>query len=588
MAYKSDPVATVIKKLNSSYFLPAIQREFVWGSDKIISLFDSIMWGYPISSFLFWQLDYENRYKWEVYKFVENATRGVTHNELANVEGVHEPTLVLDGQQRLTALIIGLRGTYTTKKKYRRKNDPDAWEKQRLYLDLLKDPNVGEDDDPTKSRFGFQFFKNEPSNSENRHWFKVGRILDFDDEEHFFTFKQEEKERLPDTVTKGQMSVFERNLDRLYRSVWKDDVIVYYMELNQNYDRVLDIFIRANERGVPLSKSDLLLSMVTSNWREVNAREEIYRFVDRINGDLTRKNNFNKDFIMKSCLVVSDLPVAYRVQNFTNKNLSLIQSNWASIKDAIERGVDLANSFGIDENTLTSHNALIPIIYYLFKNPKITLRGDKPFDVQNAAAVLHWLTMALLNNVFGGSSDSILAGIRTILQKHAAVADFPVNAINAKIAESGRTAYFNTYAIDNFLSITYGGMKTFLALSILYDDNNWGTMSFHQDHIFPRAMFDMSTMLEAGFDQTSWYHYYQLKDKIGNLELLLSRENEEKSSQPFDQWIQTRDTSFKKRHLIPDEPELWKFENYERFIEERERLIKQRLEQLFGPPESKE
>jgi catechol 2,3-dioxygenase-like lactoylglutathione lyase family enzyme len=43
------------------YFLPAIQREFVWKPEQIIELFDSIMRGYPISSFLFWQLKPETR-----------------------------------------------------------------------------------------------------------------------------------------------------------------------------------------------------------------------------------------------------------------------------------------------------------------------------------------------------------------------------------------------------------------------------------------------------------------------------------------------------------------------------------------------
>jgi uncharacterized protein with ParB-like and HNH nuclease domain len=56
---------------------------------------------------------------------------------------------------------------------------------------------------------------------------------------------------------------------------------VYYTETDQDYDRVLDIFVRANEGGTKLSKSDLLLSMVTSSWDGVNAREEIFNFVDR-------------------------------------------------------------------------------------------------------------------------------------------------------------------------------------------------------------------------------------------------------------------------------------------------------------------
>ena len=72
MAYQSDTIATVINRLNTQYFLPAIQREFVWQPEQIIQLFDSIMRGYPISSFLFWELKPENRDKWEIYKFIEN------------------------------------------------------------------------------------------------------------------------------------------------------------------------------------------------------------------------------------------------------------------------------------------------------------------------------------------------------------------------------------------------------------------------------------------------------------------------------------------------------------------------------------
>src|SRR5271167_3348907 len=119
MSYRSESIATAINRMNREYFLPAIQREFVWKPDQIMQLFDSIMRGYPISSFLFWELKPENRDKWQVYKFLDKAQYGGIHNELANKDGVANLTLVLDGQQRLTSLIIGLRGTYVTKKKYK-------------------------------------------------------------------------------------------------------------------------------------------------------------------------------------------------------------------------------------------------------------------------------------------------------------------------------------------------------------------------------------------------------------------------------------------------------------------------------------
>src|SRR3954468_3888595 len=99
MDYKTDSIANIIDRLNSQYFLPAIQREFVWDQNQIIKLFDSIMQNYPIGSFLFWQLKTENYGRWDIYKFIQDH-REYMHNEIANVSSVRDLILVLDGQQR--------------------------------------------------------------------------------------------------------------------------------------------------------------------------------------------------------------------------------------------------------------------------------------------------------------------------------------------------------------------------------------------------------------------------------------------------------------------------------------------------------
>src|ERR1035441_515564 len=109
MGYKAETVSATVSHLNFNFFLPAIQREFVWSTDKVIQLFDSLMRGYPISSFLYWELKPENRDKWQVYRFVENAREDGSHNELANTDGVQQLTLVLDGQQRLTSPHLDIR-----------------------------------------------------------------------------------------------------------------------------------------------------------------------------------------------------------------------------------------------------------------------------------------------------------------------------------------------------------------------------------------------------------------------------------------------------------------------------------------------
>ena len=412
------------------------------------------------------------------------------------------------------------------------------------------------------------------------YWFRIGRILDFDERQKFEAFLDEKDEELSKRgLSRSERKTFERNLDRLYHAVHVDEVIAYYTETDQDYDRVLDIFVRANEGGTKLSKSDLLLSMVTSNWDGVNAREEIFNFVDRVNTQLTRRNDFDKDFIMKSCLVLTDLPVAYKVQNFNNTNLTTIRQHWPRIKKAIEQGVDLANSFGIDRDNLTSANALIPIIYYLFKNPGVSLRGSTPFEARNADWIRRWLIMALLNGVFGGTSDNMLRDIRASLQgMSGAGADFPIDAINITIRKAGRSAEFDDFTLDEMLARTYGQQQTFLALSLLYDDAGWGTMQFHQDHIFASSLFKPKELSTLG--RLDWINK---KDRLGNLCLLLASENTGKQDMPVDEWLESREPGFLKRHLIPDDRALWKFERFPDFLEAREELVRHRLKVLFGP-----
>lgn len=589
MGYESGNIATFINsRLNISHFIPAIQREFVWSPEKIIRLFDSIMRGYPIGSFLFWEITPENKEQIDAYKFIQNHKEGI-HCEKVETYGVLTLTFILDGQQRLTSFLIGLKGSFTIKKKYAHRSNPNAWRKCNLYLNLLKNPKKNntefedsEDDNELGIKYEFRFLEHNPKNDKKHYWFKVGKILDFDSQDRFYEFRSNEKGKLPKGISENSKSIFERNIDCLYRAVWKDDVISYYTERNQDYDRVLDIFVRANESGTKLSKSDLLLSMVTAKWDELNARDEIHQFVDDINNNLTRKNDFNKDFIMKTCLVLCDLSVKYRVENFTNDNLKKIYNNWENIKKSIRECVDLVNYFGIDRENLTSANALIPIVYYLFKHSNLNIRSSSNTSASIIKSLHRWILAALINNVFSGQSDTVLSRTRDILKKFDNHMNFPSKEINKALIKFNKKTYFDEDTINNFLSIEYGKKETFLGLTMLYDEHNWGTIPHHQDHIISKNLFDKKIMNEMGFDRNKQEKYIQLKDSIANLELLTANENLEKYSKDFKEWVSTRDNNFKRKHLIPENPELLKFEHFEDFIIEREKLIRQRLISLFG------
>lgn len=80
------------------YFLPAIQREFVWRPSQITRLFDSLMRGYPINSFLFWQVEEKNKHRFKFYRFINTfRQRYDTHNPEARMDGIRDFLAVLDG-----------------------------------------------------------------------------------------------------------------------------------------------------------------------------------------------------------------------------------------------------------------------------------------------------------------------------------------------------------------------------------------------------------------------------------------------------------------------------------------------------------
>lgn len=141
MAYETSlKIAEVVTDIyKNEYVLPAIQREFVWDTTQIENLFDSLMQDYPIGTFLFWEISEESVGNYQFYKFLNQYNEnGSVHNEKANLKGVKGVTAVLDGQQRLTSLYIGLKGTYAYRLKYKRKNNLSAYPKRKLYLNLVK------------------------------------------------------------------------------------------------------------------------------------------------------------------------------------------------------------------------------------------------------------------------------------------------------------------------------------------------------------------------------------------------------------------------------------------------------------------
>lgn len=567
MEYIPIRVSDIIRQVNRDIFLPAIQREFVWGTDRIERLFDSIMADFPIGSFLYWRLEQKNKDEWPVYEFLRDFDSEDPHNQPANMAGITKDiSLVLDGQQRITSLYIGLKGSH--RYFYYR------WRKTKLYLNLLKPP-VPNEDNPEELTYGFAFREgSEPDDDKSQLWYLVGKILDFEDAEDA---KADMKSQMPN-LTEDQRDNANRLIGRLHNRIHTTLVGNYYQEKSQDYDKVLQVFVRANSAGQPLEYSDLLLATATAKWETLDARSEIHDFTDSIN-KIGTGYNFGKDFVLKACLYLSEankegqavnLPIQYQVKNFTRKNLRIIEENWENIKDSLKTTVRLISRFGFNGKNVVAPLALLPIAYYLKKRGNSSFdTSSKSEDAEAQVAIRKWFVFSTLRNAFGGSSDTTLTRLRELLGDCNASTPFPAGALYASLGIEPR---LNDAEIDRILSYGYQARYTNLVLSLLYPDRDWKDAVFHEDHIFPQSEFQVRLLKKRDYDEAKVTSYIAKYNLLANLQLLTESENLSKNATPFENWITTRDAAFRGRHLIP-EMTSYGFDSFEEFYEKRRKIM---------------
>jgi hypothetical protein len=211
------------------------------------------------------------------------------------------------------------------------------------------------------------------------------------------------------------------------------------------------------------------------------------------------------------------------------------------------------------------------------------LEGSSRFEAENRERIRQWLLGALLNNVFGGNSDQTIGVSRALIREELALGEnFPIEALSAGLFQRrGRVVTFDDNNTAGLLDIRYGHRTCFLGLSVLYDEQHWGVSLYHIDHIIPRSLVSVRALEELGLSAERIETVLAAVDRLGNLQLLPARENQEKSNQEFDAWIRTRDPGFLRRHLIPPDAALWSVEHLPEFVAARDQLIRERLKSVI-------
>ncbi|MDQ6990441.1 MAG: DUF262 domain-containing protein [Mariprofundaceae bacterium] len=563
------------------YVLPSIQREFVWNTGQIETLFDSLMCDYPISTFLFWKVDKNKIKDFQFYEFLNKYhQKKCRHNRKVDLSNNEDVIALLDGQQRMTSLCIGLTGSYAKKKPYYRKDSSHAYPEKKLYLNLLNPSDELEKD------YDFKFLteKEAVEEKEGYFWFKCSNILDFTDMRKSTMYLM--KNKLTDTsIYTEQESEFAINtLTDFFNVIHQKGTISYYQEESEELDKVLQIFIRINSGGTKLSYSDLLLSIATAQWQEKDAREVIHEYVDEIS-NIGDGFNFNKDFVLKSCLVMADFKdVQFKVDNFNRENMVTIEKNWDKTSYAIRTAIELIAKFGYSKDNLLANNALIPIAYFLYKNDfesTILHHSDREQDRKH---INEWLARVLLKGTFGGTPDSVYPKMRDLVNNNKGF--FPLAEIIENYKGSRKSINFSEDDIDSLLKLGYGKAKTHCVLSLLYASLN-NSYKYHQDHIHPQSFFKNKNLRKNGYTEEQIADYISHRDALPNLQLLQVTQNLEKSDQPFEQWLNKiyitkteRDGFLVQNYISPEQP--LSFENFLNFYSNRRQSLKHRLATILN------
>ena len=579
-SYQAMTIKRMMHRINEgNVYLPALQRKFVWSSQQIEKLFDSILRDYPIGTFLFWEVADAKRNDYVFYKFIQEYNElNNWKNELAPTPILPEQILgVLDGQQRLNSMFVALQGSYAFRKKHARKGNPDSYPKRHFYLNVF---HAKAESDEDESQYEFRFLTGTEAKecSANHCWVKVKELMECEEADDVLDLWDSYADSLSEEieVEKDKLKGARNVLNRLWNRLTNEEVINYYPVENQNLDEILDIFVRVNSAGKTLTKTDLLFSTIVAHWED--GRSQIEDFLEKLNskGD---GFSFDNDFMMKTCLVLTERPSKLRVQSFCQKNVQKIIASWEDITKALESTVDLLVGWGVCGETLTATNAAIPLAY-------ASLKGCD-FSKSNADLRL-FLIKSLLAGIYGAHGDQLLSDLRAYFSKNLAtnsrfsLSDFETNG---KLPP-GKSIRISNEQLDELMR-SEKGPKTFMLLSLIYPNMRFSQIKFHQDHIHPFSSFRKANLMKCGVPENDIENFQELRNCLSNLQLLEGSENQSKSDSSLVDWVDKQFSTpeekrtFLKENLISEDVSL-ELRDFKTFFESREKTLKEKITKFLG------
>jgi uncharacterized protein with ParB-like and HNH nuclease domain len=575
--------------MNDSLVLPSFQRDFVWPYQKIIALFDSIMLGFPISTFIFWNLEdvtisKKNWFSPFYKELTFRSTGKIVQDDQTQPKWAYQtknvPIAVLDGQQRLTGLFVALYGTVLRKAKGRSSNGPDELE---LYLDLgsganfLDDKGLAQNEDSDNmdehshtpmsftSYYKFRWDTKKPG----KNWFKIKDVHNLKDPRS----RNFEIEKILQDVEPNILKKATGNLETLSKRLF-EETHINTLILNQcEMNMALEIFIRFNSYGKPLEKADLVFSQIESRWPA--AKDEIKQYLLKLNN--AGKYNFDTLFIARLVLALFGSDKNIKETDINDTIVAELKENWPNVRRAIDRACRFLKGKGItDKRMLSSYTSIIPIIYSIYYNDG---------EVKNENDIKKYIYRALMMNIFSkkASTDLLLKLINSVKSKPNPNC-LNIRDIEEKISEFRVTDGRIQDIIDREKSFT-----TQLILCLIENSSDMTDVSgseYHQDHIHASALFDKEKppkdVSKAGVSQAEWNKWKKIKNKLPNLRMLKNEANLSKSDKLLTECLDTtaKIKTFRDHFKLPSNLSL-ELKDFGKFYECREDRLKKTLREML-------
>jgi hypothetical protein len=528
--------------------LPELQRRYVWPATRARDLLDSLYRGYPSGSILVWETT------------EEVPARGFAVEQRAS--GYLTQKLLLDGQQRLTCLAATLQGKALTFKNHVRSVDiafnldhpaGPPTEVTEVEDDWLLDEDGDADEEATGAPSVQQRLRTRTFAVASKalladpRWVKVSDI---------FNPEVREWDLLKPLVGSPDHPDYERYSQRLRRVKRISDYqyVMHLLDRDLPYEEVAEIFVRVNSLGMKLRGSDLAMAQITARWQ--GSLEKFEDFADEC-----EKLGFSFDLGLLVRTLVVFATGQSRFRTVSGLSALQLEQSWQKTKGGLRFAINFlrTNANVEDESLLSSPLLVIPIA---------VLAVERRFDFSDRESreLLHWLFVANATGHYSVSSETVLDMDLSMIFRRGGAG---LELLDLVRQQQGRTrfsaAYFarrgprNPLFQTTYLAVKHAGARDWrsgLGLSLAHS----GKSHYIQvHHIFPKAATKDLDPAET--------------NEIANLAFISGSENRHISDKLPDVYlaeiVRRRGAEILTAQGIPTDPELWKLENFSRFLEYR-------------------